>query len=529
MSSSRLPLSSRPAFLPDEVSRREFATVFRGYDPAEVRSFLNQLAEQAADSSDRIAEMQRALAETESRANNPELDEETVTKLLGEQTAQILRSAREAAGEMRSKAEADVSRQLRESHEVTTRMREEAEALLNERTDEAEKAAEVIRSAAKDEADRIRNETESEMMQLRQQTQSDLVDERSRARQQMRDLVDTARAEAQSLVDRTQEKQGELLDGLVRKRKIAMAQVEELRAGRARLLEAYKLVRTTLDEVTVELGKAEQDASDKAADAGRQSIENSGLAQSDMNEVVDIEQFSLGDDVSDEVIRLMSEDAPEGSTGAGTGAGSSPMSSSGSGQLALAEQVDIEVIEDDDEFTADAAELENAAAIDEALATKRDAVVTKAQAQILRRIRRTMQDEQEGILSDLGSVQVETVDQIIGSVDDQIASYQRSVVRLFREVVRTGASAVEGGAPVDRSITDHTGTAAARQFIAEMVEDLRSQLEPAVEAALEAGDAEQSATLISEAYEAINGDQLEDLTSDRIAGAFDQGTDFAQV
>src|SRR5688572_31267978 len=109
MSSPRLPLSARPAFLPDEIARREFATVFRGYDPSEVRTFLKQLAEQQGDSADRVAEFQRALVESEERVKNPELDEEIVTKLLGEQTAQILRSAREAANDLRNRAEEDVS------------------------------------------------------------------------------------------------------------------------------------------------------------------------------------------------------------------------------------------------------------------------------------------------------------------------------------------------------------------------------------------------------------------------------------
>src|SRR3954469_17223567 len=128
MSSSRLPLSSRPAFLPDEVARREFATVFRGYDPAEVRSFLNQLSEQIVETADRVAELQKVLTETQERVKNPELTEEMVTSLLGEQTAQILRSARDAARDVREKADEEAGQQLRDAHEVSTRMREEAEA-----------------------------------------------------------------------------------------------------------------------------------------------------------------------------------------------------------------------------------------------------------------------------------------------------------------------------------------------------------------------------------------------------------------
>lgn len=329
MSSPRLPLSSRPAFLPDEVARREFATVFRGYDPAEVRSFLNQMSEQIVETADRVAELQKMLTETQERVKNPELTEEMVTSLLGEQTAQILRSAREAAREMREKADEEAGQQLRDAHEVSTRMREEAETLLADRTTEAENLAEQMRSeaardaegvrrAANEEATALRNqvadetararaELEQEMLNRREQLERDINLEMSIARAQARDIIDTSRKEANALVQRTAERQSELVEGLVRKRKIALAQIEGLRSGRQRLLDAYKLVRSTLDDVTLELGRSDEESRQRADIARERAAAASDLSEEEMKMVIEVEEYSLDDDVSQEVIQLSAE------------------------------------------------------------------------------------------------------------------------------------------------------------------------------------------------------------------------------
>jgi DivIVA domain-containing protein len=328
-SSPRLPLSSRPAFLPDEVARREFATVFRGYDPAEVRSFLNQLSEQIVETADRVAELQKMLTETQDRVKNPELTEEMVTSLLGEQTAQILRSAREAARDVREKADEEAGQQLRDAHEVSTRMREEAETLLAERTAEAENLAEQIRSeaardaegvrrAANEEATALRNqvadetararaELEQEMLNRREQLERDINLEMSIARAQARDIIDQSRKEANALVARTAERQSELVEGLVRKRKIALAQIEGLRSGRQRLLDAYKLVRSTLDDVTLELGRSDEESRQRADAARERAAAASDLSDEEMKMVIEVEEYALNDDVSPEVIQLSAE------------------------------------------------------------------------------------------------------------------------------------------------------------------------------------------------------------------------------
>src|ERR1700689_19631 len=88
----RLTISTSSRLHPDEVARHTFGTARRGFDPAEVRVYLEQIAH----------EMEAA--------PNPVLDEAPLPAALGQETARVLRSAHDAATELVAKAEADASR-----------------------------------------------------------------------------------------------------------------------------------------------------------------------------------------------------------------------------------------------------------------------------------------------------------------------------------------------------------------------------------------------------------------------------------
>lgn len=624
MSSPRLPLSSRPTFLPDEISRREFATVFRGYDPAEVRTFLNQMAEQSADLSDRVADIQKALAETEERVKNPELTEEMVTSLLGAQTAQILRSAREAAADTRRKTDEEVGRQLRDADEVTSRMKEEAENLLRERTAEAEQLSKTMRAEADEYADETRtsasedaksirkglseeverrtSQLDEEILRRREKAEREINEERIRARQEARDLIDTARMEAQSLVDRTQARQTELIEGLVRRRKIALAQLDSLRAGRQRLLGAYKMVRSTLDEVTAELEKVEEESRQSAVAAGQRAAEAAELENEELDQEIELQQFDLEDDVPENVINLVDSQAPvvpswaqdQGDSEAtnspnsidisanrsddgpfdfeASNAGSndnvvnlsvvdgesnnadehdtssngaqrtdSPSSPAGTLTRDYVEQQRMTDITVDEEAEADAPPTSATSIIigesygdDEdgrALKLRRDAVVSKARSQAVRRLKRALQDEQDSLIARVRTGEFKSIQALLGSPDDQAAAYHRAVVKLLREVVRTGASSVPGSTGVERGIVDKTGTAAARALADQVVDELRQRVIPRLEALLELDEAPAGDVVtqrLSDPYQFLKGDYLDTLVDERVGSVFDEGVALAR-
>jgi DivIVA domain-containing protein len=222
----------------DDVVNRTFATSFRGFDPAEVRAFLAQLSERLDAAEATEAELRKKLREAEARAASPDIDEETLLRLLGDETARVMRSAREAAVDLRAKAEDSVEQILRDAHDEAKRLRAASESVLAERTAEADQAAAQIQRRAEAEAEALLDAARAEAMA-----------EREAVREQAKAMV----VEAQAARER-------ILADLTRRRRIAHVQVEQLRAGRDRLLDAYRLVRSTLEEVTDELQRAEHEA-----------------------------------------------------------------------------------------------------------------------------------------------------------------------------------------------------------------------------------------------------------------------------
>ncbi|HZN16016.1 MAG TPA: DivIVA domain-containing protein [Acidimicrobiales bacterium] len=222
----------------EEVAHRGFGTTFRGFDPNEVRLYLTRVAESLRTSRDRQRELEQAVRDAEARAAKPQLDEATLTSALGEHTARIIRSAHEAASDIRAKAEESVEQILKDAHEEASRLRAEAERALADRVTEAEAEANGVRQAA---------EADAQGMRRRAQEQADR-------------LIHGARAQSKEMAAEVQALRNRVMGDLMRRRRVALVQVEQLQAGRDRLLEAYRVVRRTLDEATDALQRAEADA-----------------------------------------------------------------------------------------------------------------------------------------------------------------------------------------------------------------------------------------------------------------------------
>ena len=240
----------------EEIARRTFATAFRGFDAPEVRSFLKRVADAFASLETEVRELRQRLDEvgrtpSTLAASAPpapvELDEEMLTNALGMETARVLRSAREAAADIQAKAEQKVARLVREAEEEAARLRSDAETVLSRRVEEAEEVAAGIRRAAEADAEAVR----------------------AKAKAGADTEIEAAKAQGRELVIEAQALREKVLGDLSRRRKLGLAQVEQLRAGRERLLDAYRLVRRTLDEVTEELSAAEAEARLAAEAAGR--------------------------------------------------------------------------------------------------------------------------------------------------------------------------------------------------------------------------------------------------------------------
>jgi DivIVA domain-containing protein len=295
----RIVISSEATISSEEIARRTFATAFRGFDAPEVRSFLKRVAEAYAGLQEDIANLRRRIDELQRREKEPvELDEDALTAALGAETARVLKSAREAAVDIQAKAEQKVARLVKEAEEEAGRLRAEADTVLGRRVDEAEEVAAGIRRAAEADAEAAR----------------------SKARAAAQAEIEAAKVQGRVLLTEAQALREKVLGDLSRRRKVALAQVEQLRAGRERLLDAYRVVRRTLDEVTAELSAAEAEARLAAESAGRKVAAEPDVTIDDLEaelaagRAVDLPSGGDGDD--------------DGGAGEGGGEGEGPVEDS---------------------------------------------------------------------------------------------------------------------------------------------------------------------------------------------------------
>jgi len=196
---------------PASVADATFGTARRGFDQQEVRDFLRMVGAELARLQERERFLERELraAQASGPAIGGELDDETATRLLGQEAARVLQAAREGGASIRVRAEDGAAQLLREAGDDARRMREEAEL-----------------EAGRKRADAV----------------ADAEAELAMAKQQGREMVEEARAYRERV-----------LGELARRRDLARQQIEQLVHGRDRLLQAFERARLVAVDVVAEL------------------------------------------------------------------------------------------------------------------------------------------------------------------------------------------------------------------------------------------------------------------------------------
>ena len=196
---------------PAAVGSAQFSVARRGFEQEEVRDLLRGVSAELA----RLQERERFL-ESELRAMQTRglsapgaIDEEMITALLGEETARVLTTAREAAKQQIARA--------------------------------AETAERLVREASSDAA-RIRQEAEIESSRQRNDAVADVEAEIELAKQQGREMVIEAR-----------EYREKVLSELARRRELAREQIEHLIHDRDRLVAAFDRARLAANDVVGDL------------------------------------------------------------------------------------------------------------------------------------------------------------------------------------------------------------------------------------------------------------------------------------
>jgi DivIVA domain-containing protein len=219
---------------PASIAVAEFTTGRRGYDQAEVRSFLQTVSLELSRAKEREASVATELEairneltvvkQTTVSRSSVDLDEATVASLLGEEAARVLTTAREGAAQLRARAEREIEIDKYKAAE----------------------AVETERAGAAADAERVRAEAAADAERIRLEANDTSTAEVEAAKIQGRDMVFEARAYREKV-----------MADLARRRDSAQQQLDVLNLQRGRLRSSFESVRTVLDEIRAELHDGE--------------------------------------------------------------------------------------------------------------------------------------------------------------------------------------------------------------------------------------------------------------------------------
>jgi len=321
---------------------------------------------------------------------------------------------------------------------------------------------------------------------------------------------------------------------LHRRRLVAATQVEQLRAGRERLLDAYRTVRRTLEEVTDDLQRADAEARAAAEAAGRRPPPElpaeiaQPIAEPEAEDAEPQVEGAVGG--ADQPAAPEAPPAPEAAADEGARAVPAVEGVFAKLRAQRAEEADAaEAPPDSAEAEAAPAEppepeLEAEAPVsnaDEALLQEREAALQPIEANLARRLKRALQDEQNEILDKLrGAKGKPTAAGVLATPEAHAERYIAVSRELLDEAAIAGAAVVPAALAAEKPDTaelDDVGRALA----ATIVEPLRRRLERAFDGA--DGDATLIAERISAAYRELKTQRIEQVAADHVVAAHNRG------
>ncbi len=212
---------------PASLEQASFALVRRGFDPAAVQSSLRAAAAEIRRLDRLNAELEGRLAEQDALVEDlpdERLEARRVAEALGVEATHVLEAAHDAA---------------------------------SERADRADREAQAVRAEAITAADALRAEG--------QQQREEII---AGATREAEELIEEARTRGRDMVAEAQGVRERMLRDLARKRQTGRAQVEQLRAGRDRLLGSLSTVQDSLDTAIGDLVESVPEARAAAERAG---------------------------------------------------------------------------------------------------------------------------------------------------------------------------------------------------------------------------------------------------------------------
>jgi cell division septum initiation protein DivIVA len=480
--------------------------VRRGFDPDEVRTYLQAVSRSIEVLEEREQELRAAIGEANERAAHPVVDEATLTASLGQHSAQILRHAHEEAARIVVQAQEGASTLLREAQNQANELQAQSEATSAERVAEAELMVATAEQDARADVERAREQA--------------LLDGEQ--------IIARAKDEGRALLEQVQEARRRVLADLTTRRRTLTNQIEQLRAARDELAASVLGVRDSVDSIIASLSRSD-DSARAAATAAADRLRLNPPAELDEEELIvppdggadPVEagvhdQDAAGiDAVTPSVDELFARiRAGVDDTGQTTVVPPVPSEAS-------APQVpEVGVEEAQTEMTGllDSVEVpvaEPEESPDQALVTRRDDLLGPVLSQLGRHIKRALGDDQNRLLDVLRSSPALSGDALLGPEDLHLSTFTLAAQGHMADAYAAGV--VYGGGPAGTLGPDGTADQAAAGLARTVVTMIRRRITDGSEGADDMGDR------VGAAFREWRGERIERLVGDYATQAFSAG------
>jgi DivIVA domain-containing protein len=481
---------------PSSISSASFTNVRRGFDPDEVRSYLRQVAAELARALESEASLRREVEELQ--RDTSELDEATVAGLLGEETARVLTTAREAARSIKARAEENMERLLRTAQEDAARLREEADL--------------------------------------------DIARQRQEAADEAEHTVEDARDEGRHMVSEARAVRERMLHDLQRRRDAARRQIADLDEARQQLIELFGSTQRSVSAVLASLGATVEEpaAPEDDIDAmmtGEAVVAVVGVAEP-VAESVDATHDAVLDDADAEsaamgavVLSLVVGEPDVAPAVADAGAGAAEESDAPEVFRRIrADRADAVSRAEELLAETETSEVFDVVATGPSALERRDVALAPVTSSLAKRLKRALADEQNGVLDKLRRQGGPTIEGLVGTLDEQAERYRAAAEDELWAAATAGArslvddaeeadvaSRLDGARVLDGALAAVTSL---------LVEPLRSHLERSLADA--GGDSVEVASRLRATYREWKTQRFDELTSHLVLAAHGAGA-FAAV
>jgi len=497
MSSGPQPDPSDPA----AVASAGFSNARKGFDPDEVRTFLTAVGAEIERLKTRLARTESELAVARSNGGDlGQLDDETVARMFGDETASVLRAAREAATQIRVRAEQVASELVEEATGDAARIRESAEEDASRRRSEAAAAATEEIEAAKREGRDLLDQARAHQDQLEAAIKSRKADARQWFREaeveqrRLTEAIERARSTIDTIAATVRPTGFEVDLDAPPPEPVAPTGSGAVYDAEADGFDDGLAAIPPIVDATAVAESVETEESDPHETAGEASQEGSDESAPEMDE----QDGDEGDDGDDgKVVPLFSGDAKRGASSV--------------------DDIFARLREDADEVEAAGAgaseDADEASGADDP-GEDDDAEFAQLVAAATKKVKRVLADEQNAALETLrGKAKVNDLGDLVPADVEHAAAYTGAVTEELDGAALLGAAAIGGSKPASRTLK-RIRTEAVESIAEGIVAVLRERLGSAVQAA--PGDNEEISTKVRSVYRNVKTRVVDDCVVDAL-------------